>query len=141
MSAGWWPAAVALASAIAALVGMGTAELWARRRAPLAARALAGIAARTAHGELRRRPPQRPVAGSRAAPRAASRAVGGRGVVRGGPGGGGGGGLLNASTPSAEVVALLKAGAGPYTWVDMQATPRRGRRAAGRAVCPHITAK
>ncbi|MFD1933000.1 hypothetical protein ACFSKW_16110 [Nonomuraea mangrovi] len=30
---------------------------------------------------------------------------------------GGGGGLLNAATPSAEVTALLKAGAAPYTWV------------------------
>ncbi|MEU4542416.1 hypothetical protein [Nonomuraea dietziae] len=135
MSAGWWPAAVALASAIAALVGMGTAELWARRRAPLAARALAGIAARTAHGELRRRPPQRPVAGSRAAPRAASRAVGGRGVVRGGPGGGGGGGLLNASTPSAEVVALLKAGAGPYTGSTCRPRPCVAPAALRGALC------
>ncbi|GAA2440375.1 hypothetical protein GCM10010191_65120 [Actinomadura vinacea] len=46
----------------------------------------------------------------------------GRGAPRdGGPGGGGPrggpGGLLNGATPSAEVTALLKAGAGSYTWV------------------------
>jgi hypothetical protein len=36
----------------------------------------------------------------------------------GGPGGGGGaGGLLDAGTPSSEVVALLQADAGRYTWV------------------------
>jgi 4-amino-4-deoxy-L-arabinose transferase-like glycosyltransferase len=43
---------------------------------------------------------------------------GGRGG--GGPGGGPGGGmggLINGSTPSAEMVQLLKSGAGSYTWV------------------------
>lgn len=37
--------------------------------------------------------------------------------ARGLTGGRGGGGLLNAAAPSAEVIALLKADAAPYTWV------------------------
>jgi 4-amino-4-deoxy-L-arabinose transferase-like glycosyltransferase len=46
-------------------------------------------------------------------------AAGGPGLVAAGPGGGPGniGGLLNGSTPSAELVWLLQAGSGSYTWV------------------------
>ncbi len=42
-------------------------------------------------------------------------ALGGAGGFGGGPGGGGAGGLLDASTPSAAVVAALQADAGRYT--------------------------
>ena len=44
--------------------------------------------------------------------------IGSRGTfARGLTGGRGGGGLLDAAAPSAEVIALLKADAAPYTWV------------------------
>jgi 4-amino-4-deoxy-L-arabinose transferase-like glycosyltransferase len=41
----------------------------------------------------------------------------GGGQFGGGPGGGAGGGLLDASTPGANLTALLKNGAAGYTWV------------------------
>lgn len=205
---------VALAPAVAALTGMGTALLWDRRRAPGAAAVLAatvGATAVWAYALLGRTPDWRPwlapavlvcglvaaaglaaarylrgrvlagvaalaVAASLAGPAAyaaetaatphtgaivtAGPATGGgpgrggftgrgggggrpgfappQGTApgQGGPGGragmrpgpgdgtggrtgrgtGGGGGLLNAGTPSAEVVAALKADAGSYTW-------------------------
>ncbi len=44
-------------------------------------------------------------------------ATGATGTTRGAGPGGGVGGLLNASTPSTEVVAALSADAGDYTWV------------------------
>jgi 4-amino-4-deoxy-L-arabinose transferase-like glycosyltransferase len=44
-------------------------------------------------------------------------ATGGQGMPQGGAGRGGGGGLLNASTPSAALVAALESDAGAYTWV------------------------
>ncbi|KAB2349085.1 glycosyltransferase family 39 protein [Actinomadura rudentiformis] len=53
---------------------------------------------------------------------------GGLGGARGGGMGGGPGGLLNATTPSAELTALLKADAGSYTWV---AAAVRSNNAAG----------
>jgi 4-amino-4-deoxy-L-arabinose transferase-like glycosyltransferase len=46
----------------------------------------------------------------------------------GGPGGGGPGGLLDATTPSADLTALLKSGSGSYTWV---AAVPRSNNAAG----------
>ncbi|MEU4326556.1 hypothetical protein [Nonomuraea dietziae] len=99
---------VALASVIAALVGMGTAELWARR--PSTGGGFGG-----SNGPRRAQPQAAPAPGGgvQDGPQDGFQGRGRReGFVRGGSGGGGGGGLLNASTPSAEVVAVLKAGAG-----------------------------
>ncbi|MFG2001503.1 ArnT family glycosyltransferase [Spirillospora sp. NPDC048911] len=60
--------------------------------------------------------------------RGMSQPPGAMGGARGGGMGGGPGGLLNATTPSAELTALLKANAGSYTWV---AAAVRSNNAAG----------
>ena len=63
-------------------------------------------------------PPAMPASFEGTAPPSAPGGFGGQGDGRGGPGGNGGlGGLLDASTPSSELVTLLQTDADQYTWV------------------------